>query len=173
MRGQRQGRHSLAAALSAAALVASGSARADWPERPVRLLIAGPAGGLLDAVGRIVGERLAARHTQPFVPDFRPGASGLIVADQLLRSAPDGYTLMVAAIGVATEVPHMFQVLFDPLRDLHTVAELGRSTLVLVGNRGVRAPGLKELLVDARERPAAYRSRLTATARCRTPAAWC
>jgi tripartite-type tricarboxylate transporter receptor subunit TctC len=119
-------------------------------------VIAGPAGGALDALSRIAGERLAVRLRQPFVADFRPGASGMLAAEHVLRSAADGYTLLVAPNGIATEVPHMFKLQFDPLGELQPIAELGRSTLVMVGNRGVRAGGLGELVAEVKAKPGVY-----------------
>lgn len=139
--------------LAAASFCALSAAETRWPERPVRVIVAGPAGSALDALNRLVVERLGARLGQPFVPDFRPGASGTIAADALLRAAADGHTLLVAPNGLATEVPHTVPVRFDPLRDLKPLAELGRTTLVLAGKRDLAAGDLGALIRDVKAAP--------------------
>jgi tripartite-type tricarboxylate transporter receptor subunit TctC len=70
--------------------------QAAWPSKPVRIIVTNPPGGLTDAYARQYGEFLSRKFGQPFVVDNRPGAGGTIAADALAKSAPDGYTLMVA-----------------------------------------------------------------------------
>src|SRR6185503_19541191 len=126
---------------------------AGWPERPVRVVLSSPAGGALDALQRVLGERLASRLRQAFVPDFRPGASGTIAAEIVARSAPDGYTLLLAPAGVLTDAPHTMAMRFDPLEDLQPLAELARSSLVLVGHPGLPPRDLGELIAYVKARP--------------------
>ena len=78
-----------------AALVLSTSAYAQYPTKPVKLLIPFPAGSATDQVGRLIGQQLQAALGQPFVVENRPGAQGSIAAAEVARAAPDGYTILV------------------------------------------------------------------------------
>jgi tripartite-type tricarboxylate transporter receptor subunit TctC len=85
--------------LAAPALVTSARAQANWPERPVRIIIPYPGGGSTDVLARILGERMKDKFGQPFVIENRPGAGGNIGIDALCKSAPDGYTMAAATVG--------------------------------------------------------------------------
>jgi tripartite-type tricarboxylate transporter receptor subunit TctC len=85
-----------AAAAAGAALPRVAIGQGAWPNRPVRVIVTNPPGGLTDAYARQYGEALSKKFGQSFVIDNRPGAGGIIAADALAKSPPDGYTLMVA-----------------------------------------------------------------------------
>ena len=82
------------------------SARA-WGDQPVKLIVPAPAGGTMDIVARVLGQQLSADLGQPVVVDNRPGAGGAIGIQAMLKAAPDGNTLVVAASNVLAEIPHV------------------------------------------------------------------
>jgi tripartite-type tricarboxylate transporter receptor subunit TctC len=146
------------AALAGSALpTLSPSARAQtpaWPGKPVTLIAPYPAGGGVDAVARLLGERLAQRFGQAFNIDNRPGAGATLGATALARSAPDGYTLMLGSIVDYAIAPHVHKALpFEMQRDLLPVAELGFGTVALIVNAEVPAKTLKDLVALAKARP--------------------
>lgn len=89
----------LSGSLLAVAAVPRATAQADYPARPVRLIVPFPAGGTSDIMGRLIAEELGKALGQPFVVDNRPGAGGAIGSDLAAKSAPDGYTLLLSGIG--------------------------------------------------------------------------
>ena len=125
-------RHALG--LFAAALVGPHAAWAQdaaYPSRPVRLLIPFPAGGAVDVPSRALAAALAPRLGQPVVVENRPGAGGNVAEEALARSAPDGYTLLVAQSGIMAVNRHIYPSLpYDPDRDLTPVSHLCDTLLV-------------------------------------------
>jgi tripartite-type tricarboxylate transporter receptor subunit TctC len=127
---------------------------ADWPTRPVRILIPFNAGGTADTLGRIAAQKLSETFHQDFVPENKPGASGLIAAAEIVKSAPDGYTLFVSGVGglvIASAIAH------NPPADVATgythIAYFGGPPSVLVVNNGVPAKTLKEFVDYAKSNP--------------------
>jgi tripartite-type tricarboxylate transporter receptor subunit TctC len=157
----RQGRRRFMSCLAALAGSALPSlpqfARAQtpaWPAKPVTLIAPYPAGGGVDAVARLLGERLAQRFGQAFNIDNRPGAGATLGATALARSAPDGYTLMLGSIVDYAIAPHVHKALpFEMQRDLLPVVELGFGTVALIVNAEVPAKTLKDLVALAKARP--------------------
>jgi tripartite-type tricarboxylate transporter receptor subunit TctC len=146
--------------IAASALLALASAVAPvlshaqaWPTKPVRLIVAGPAGGSADILARLVADPLSKEIRQPVVVDPKPGAGGSIAVGDLLQSPRDGQTLLVAVNSVASEVPHIMKLRWDPLKELKPQAELARGGLVLVANPSVPAKDLKELIAWAKTKP--------------------
>ena len=135
-----------AAVAAALAVVAASAGAQTWPEKPLRLVVGGPPGGTVDVSARLLAERLQPLLGQPVVVDNKPGAAGLLGAQDLLKSPRDGYTFMVQLSGIVSEVPHAIKVNFDPFKSLRPVAELGSSGLVLVGNATLPANDLAGLV---------------------------
>ena len=124
--------HLLLGTWVAVCLVAS-SAGAAWPEKPIKLIVPYPPGGLTDAVARQVGAALAERLKQPVVIENIAGGGGNIGADRATKSAADGYTLYLgnnATVGLNTLVYKKLS--FDPLKDLAPVSIVAESQTVLV-----------------------------------------
>src|SRR5215813_4439169 len=92
-----------------------------YPSRPVRILVGAAPGGTLDLIARLVGERLSERLGQPFVIENRPGAANNLATDAVVRSAPDGYTLLLAAVSNAINAS-----LYDKLNH-HFMRDIARS----------------------------------------------
>ena len=139
----------IARALLAAFLALTGTcpfAQA-YPSRPVRIIVTNPPGGTVDILARTAGDELSKALGQPFVVENRPGANGNIGADLLVKSAPDGYTLMVGPPGPFAINPSLFARLsYNPADDFAPVSLLAVAPLLLVINPGVPANNLHELL---------------------------
>jgi tripartite-type tricarboxylate transporter receptor subunit TctC len=142
--------------MTASAVLTTLSRRAralDYPTRPVRLIAGLPAGGTPDIYARLIAERLSARLGQPFVVENRPGGSGNIATELVIRSAPDGYTLlMVIAPNVinATLYPDLK---FNFLRDTDPVAGIGGSPFVMVVNPEFPAKTVPQFIAYAKANP--------------------
>ncbi len=143
----------LAIALLAAAGIAT-SAFAAYPEKTVTIVVPFPAGGSTDMVARAIAPRLQQAFGQPFVVDNKPGATGAIGATAVKRAAPDGYTFMVASIGVFAVNPFIQKNLpYDPVKDFDTLTVAVRAPNVLVANPGYRASTVAELVALMKKEP--------------------
>src|SRR3954470_4651467 len=125
---------------------------ADFPSRPVRLIVPFPPGGPLDIVGRVLGRKLSEQWGQPVVIDNRGGASGAIGTEQLAKSAPDGYTLAVNSTPLVA-TPHRQKLPYATLRDLGGVPQIAVFDYVLVANAKPGVGSVDELLALAKRRP--------------------
>lgn len=129
------------------------AAAQDYPNRPVRIVVPYPAGGTIDAVARLVGQKLQESFKQPVIVENRAGASGNIGADVVAKSAPDGYTILLATNGQAS-TPAVFRKLpYDAEKDLIPVTQLNSSTLVLVAHPNLPARTVPELVTLAKSKP--------------------
>ena len=108
-----------------------------FPTRPVRIVVAFPAGGGADLAARVVGQKLSASLGQPVVIENRVGANGSVGAEAVARSAPDGYTLVMGSNANITTNPHLMKLGYDPMRDLAPVAMLTVNPLLLFVNPSV------------------------------------
>src|SRR5205814_5004791 len=97
-----------------------------YPTRPVRLIVAFPAGGSSDIVARLLGQRLTERLGQPIVIDNRPGAGGNIGTEVVAKAAPDGYTLLLASNVNAVNATLYEKLNFDFIKDIEPVAGMVR-----------------------------------------------
>lgn len=123
------------------------AAFAKYPERPIRLIVPFAAGGNADIVGRIVGDRISSALGQPVVVENRGGAGGSIGAEAVARSAPDGYTLLVASNGPLTVNPLVQAKLgYDPQKDFAPVALTSYVPHVIILNSKVEAKTIPDLI---------------------------
>ena len=126
---------------------------ADYPARPIRFIVPFPPGGGVDIVARSVGEKLGARIGQTFVIDNRPGAGAALGASLAAKSAPDGYTLLVApVIGLAIVQAYYLKLDYD-LRNFAAVSKIGFGTVVLVVPPSLKVASVKELIALAKAKP--------------------
>jgi tripartite-type tricarboxylate transporter receptor subunit TctC len=139
-------------ALACAALSLNAWAQ-QFPTRPIRIVVPFPAGGAVDAVTRVVGGRLGDQLGQTTVIDNRPGASANLGAEIVAKAPPDGYTLLMGANGLATNVTLFSNLPFNPLRDFAPVARVGYAPLILVTATPFAAKTLKELIAMAKAQP--------------------
>jgi tripartite-type tricarboxylate transporter receptor subunit TctC len=124
-----------------------------WPTRPIRLIVAGPAGGSADIVARLMADPLSRALGQPVVVDNKPGAAGAIAVGELLQAQRDGHTMMVGVNSLVSEIPHIVKLRWDMAKEIKPVAELARGGLVLVGHPSVPAKNLAELIAHAKTQP--------------------
>ena len=144
----------LSAALVALYLTVGGSvAASSYPQRPVRFIVPFGPGGATDIVARAVAQRLTDTWGQSVVIDNRGGAGGTIGSDTVAKAAPDGYTLLLATTGNATQVALQSKLPFDLLRDFAPVTQLIDAPFVLTANQKIPAGSLKELLAIAKAKP--------------------
>jgi len=140
--------------LGASLLAACTTALAqDYPAKPIRFIVPYAPGGSTSYVARLVGAKLTEAWGQQVLIDNKPGANTAIGSDALAKSAPDGYTISLAASTHVT-VPHLVATLpFDLLRDFHPVAGLVTTQLVLVVHPSVPAANLSEFIALAKAKP--------------------
>lgn len=124
-----------------------------WPARPVRLVVPYAAGGGLDVVTRIIGERLGARLGQPFLVDNRTGASGMVGADAVAKAKADGYTLLATVADTQINNTVLFkQIPYDAFADFMPVTQMAYGSPVMVIPADVPARNLVEFVAYARAR---------------------
>lgn len=142
----------LAAALVLAAL--SGIASAQYPAKPIRIVVPFPAGSATDTITRILGASVSGAVGQPVVVDNKAGADGAIAAGEVVRAAPDGYTLLMATNSPMSAVPAMKKAPpYDPVRDFTPITDIGRYTFFIVVHPSVPARTVSELIHYARANP--------------------
>lgn len=125
-----------------------------FPAKPVRLIIPFAPGGGSDLMGRLLAQKLTDRYGQQFVVDNRPGAGGSIGTEAAVRSAPDGYTLLLGSTSEISINPHLYAKLtYSPLRDLAPVAIVAYTPLVLAVHPSMPTRSVKELIALAKTRP--------------------
>ncbi len=138
--------------LSIVALAAAApavSAPADYPDKPVRIVVPVAPGGATDILARQLGQHLAEVMKQPVIIENKPGGSGTIAAQYVINSAPDGYTLLLGAMDLASN-PHLLPNLsFRPMHDLTPIAALTLGSLVLVINPAVIQVNTLQEFIDA------------------------
>jgi tripartite-type tricarboxylate transporter receptor subunit TctC len=124
-----------------------------YPSRPIRIIVPYAAGGAVDIVARTVGQPLSEALNQAVIVDNRPGASANIGMEMAAKAVPDGYTLLMASNGIATNMSLFSDLAFDGRRDFVAVASIGHAPLVIVVPASSPAKSLKDLLAMARAEP--------------------
>ena len=144
----------LRAACALALVAAAGAALAAFPEKPIRLVIGFPAGGPLDQHARLLADRLQAVLGQPIVIDYKAGAGGTVGAQDVMKAAPDGYTLMLANTGVMVINPALYSKLpYQTLRDFTPIARTAMQPLALLVNPKLPVNSLKDFIAYTKARP--------------------
>jgi tripartite-type tricarboxylate transporter receptor subunit TctC len=145
---------SLLVVLLAAASVASLAAAQAWPDKPIKFIVAAPAGSSLDVLARTIGDRLKDRLGQPVVVDDRPAAGGTVATDFVAKSPPDGYTMVISFNGPLAFGPHLYAHLpYDPQKDLAAVIITSSQPNVLAVNASLPIRSVKELVEYAKANP--------------------
>jgi tripartite-type tricarboxylate transporter receptor subunit TctC len=147
----------LGAVLAAACAVATAqpaAAPADYPSKPVHLLLPFSAGGGGDVLGRLLADRMGKRLNQPFVVDNKPGAAGTIGTHTVATSPADGYTITIGGMSTHTLAPATYPKLpYDPLKDFATIGRIGTSAIVMVAAKDFPANDIKEFVALAKAKP--------------------
>jgi tripartite-type tricarboxylate transporter receptor subunit TctC len=145
----------LRAALALIAVFCSGSlVLADYPDRPIRIVVPYTPGGTVDILARLIGPKLTEAWGQPVVIENRPGAGGNIGADLVAKSPSDGYTLFLATNAPLTINVALYKsVKYDPLRDFAPIIVAGENALLLVATPSLPVTSLKDLIALAKAKP--------------------
>jgi len=148
----------LRAAVVTVVFAGSSSAQqyADYPTRPVRLLVGFSPGGGTDLAVRIIGRKLTEMWGQQIVVDNRPGAGGLLAFDMVAKAIPDGYTLLAASPSFAIQPNLAIKLPYDPNRDFIPITEATAAPYLLVVYPGFEAKSLKELIALAKASPGKF-----------------
>ena len=135
------------------ALAAPFTARADtYPNKPVRVILTGPVGGLIDVAGRVVGDAMQANLGQPWIIDPRPGANGMMAAGIFLAAPSDGYTLFLTVSGHVA-INFLMKAPYDAMKDFQPIAMIGVSTALLCVPPDVPANNVAEFVAYSRANP--------------------
>jgi tripartite-type tricarboxylate transporter receptor subunit TctC len=138
-------------------MLTAAAAAADYPVRPVNLVVAFTPGGPSDVLARILGKKLETILGQPFVIENRPGAGGNVAAEQVARAAPDGYTLLNGNNSILATNAALYKTInFDAEADFAPVSLIGSQANILVVNPKIPAKTMNELIALVRANPGKY-----------------
>ena len=148
----------LRAALAALCLslfwLAPDLARAQYPDRPIRIVVGFTPGGGNDIIARVFGQKLSESLGQPVIIENKPGAGAMLATEYVARSAADGYTLLVGASGAMTISPAVYEKInYDTMRDFKPLSELGSFPLILIVNAKSPFKSLADLVAYAKANP--------------------
>jgi tripartite-type tricarboxylate transporter receptor subunit TctC len=148
----------LAAVVLACALVGAGAKAEDkYPSKPVRIIVSFSAGGPTDIVARVMGAKMGDLLGQQFVVENRVGAGGNIGADQVAKSPPDGYTLLMATVSTHAINPGLYRNMpYDPVRDFAPIAQIGVTPTLLSVHPSLPATDAKSLIALVKQNPGKY-----------------
>src|SRR5689334_3319381 len=144
-------------ALLLASFAFAGSVLAQaYPNRTVKVVVPWPPGQATDLAARIVADKLAQQLGQPFIIENKPGAGGQIGTEQVVKSAPDGYTLLAASSGPISIMPNLQKIPYDTMKDLTPVSLIAAAPFALVVNPSFPAADAKAFIAEIRSNPAKY-----------------
>jgi len=138
-------------------LAASGLAVGQvYPAKPIHFIVPYPAGGPLDTVARLLGQKVAESVREPVIVENKPGAGGNIGADFVAKSAPDGYTILMGAVATHAINPTLYaHIPYDPVKDFAPVTQVASTPNVLVVNPSLPVSSVKEFIAYAKAHPGA------------------
>ena len=150
----------VAAAAAAVLALTTGAAGAlaqdKYPNKPIRLIVAFPAGGSTDIIGRLVAQRLSQSLGQQVIVDNRGGAGGIVGTEIAARSSPDGYTLTMGTTSTHVIAPAAYgiaKIKYDPIKDFVPITLVASTPYLLVVNPSVKASSLKEFVALVKSQP--------------------
>jgi tripartite-type tricarboxylate transporter receptor subunit TctC len=133
-------------------LTTMAAAQADYPNRPVRLIIPFPPGGSNDVVGRVIAQHLGDVLGKQVIVDNRGGAGGVVGTEQAAHAAPDGYTLLGISLAHAVN-PWLYKLPYDPIKAFAPIGVMGKGPVVLSVNPTLPVHSVKELIAMAKQKP--------------------
>jgi tripartite-type tricarboxylate transporter receptor subunit TctC len=144
----------IAAVLAAGAPAIAGAQTARYPDKPVRIIVTNPPGGIVDIVSRMVAQKLSESLGQPFIVENRAGASGTIAAAAVAKAPADGSMLLMAPPTPIVMAPSLYKALtYNPLNSLVAVSEIAYAPQILVVNPALPVKTVGELIALARAKP--------------------
>src|SRR5262245_21793844 len=135
------------------ALVSERIVAADWPARPVTIVVPFGAGGNTDMMARLAAQHLSSKFGQSFIIENRPSAGGALGTGQVAAAAPDGYTLLFAAASMIVLTPQVQKLNFDPVKQLVPITNMGTGTQMIAIKRELPAKTLPEFIAYAKANP--------------------
>lgn len=139
-------------------------AQSSYPDKPLRIVSPFAAGGTTDVIARIVAQKLAEGFGQPVIVDPRPGANGIVAAEHVAKSAPDGYTIIIASNGTHGINSSLFAKLpYDPVKDFAPITRLGYTGYLLVVNSTSPVSSVGDLVARAKANPGRHSLAYTAS----------
>ena len=142
-----------AAVAQQASTAASQATASTYPNKPVTMIVAFPAGGGTDIVARRVAQGLTAAWGQSVIVENKGGAGGTIGTALTARAEPNGYTIMLATLGNMAINPHLYKMEIDPSKDLAAITNVVGVTFVLVAHPSLPANSVQELIALAKQKP--------------------
>jgi tripartite-type tricarboxylate transporter receptor subunit TctC len=136
-----------------AVIIPSAALAQTYPAKPIRIIVPFAAGGAVDVVARAVGQRMSEQMASPVIIENKPGASANLGAELVAKAQPDGYTVLMGANGLATNMTLFRNLGFDTAKDFAPIARIGYAPLVLVVQASSPAKSLKDLIALAKAQP--------------------
>src|SRR6516164_4436488 len=136
-------------ALTAGAALAQGDA-SKYPTRPIHIIVGFAAGGGNDVIARIYGQKLSEDLSQPVIVENKPGAGAILAAEYVSKAAPDGYTLLVGATGMAINQSLYAKLPYDSVRDFVAISELASFPLIMVVSSASPVKSVADLVAYAK-----------------------
>ncbi len=130
-----------------------GQADANYPVRPIRLIVPQAPGGSNDIMARLIGGQLGERWGRQVVVDNRPGAEGMIGSELVARAAPDGYTLLMASTAFTMNPAVIRKLPYDPVKDFAFAATLGRAPVLITVGPSLPVGSIKDLVALGKAKP--------------------
>ena len=125
----------------------------EFPSRPMKVLVAYAPGGTPDVVSRFLGPLMTASLGQPIVVENKAGAGGLPAVQELIKSPPDGYTMLIADVSQYAILPAMRPGLYDPVRELQPLAQITTNSIFIMVNNTIPVKNMQEFLALVRAKP--------------------
>jgi len=152
-------RQALAGAAATLALPGSLRAQADWPNRPIKLVVGFPAGGLTDGYARVYGEQLRQKLGQPVVVENKPGAGSILACETVARAPADGYTFLFTIQTALVQNQALYKNLpYDPNKDFAFIARFDAGHLPLIVHKSTGAKNFEEFVAYAKAKPTNFGS---------------
>ena len=139
-------------AMLAASLASLGAAAQTYPTKPVKIVVGFAPGGGSDFAARVIAQQLTERMKNQVIVENKPGAGSLLGAEFVIKSAPDGYTLLLTPASYTVN-PSVYKLTFDPLNDITPIAQISKGPYIVAVHPSVPAKTLKELVAYAKANP--------------------
>lgn len=134
-------------------LTVSPSIAQTYPDKPIRMVLPFPPGGGTDSLARVILPKMSQALGQPIVIDNRPGAGGIVAAEIVAKSAPDGYTLFMGSSTGVTAAPSLYKLAYDPIKDFAPITQFATASFILAVNPSVPVTTVSQLVALAKAKP--------------------